>query len=153
MGTHSRAPEVVDAIYNLVDAAAPADVRVYDGPLADQDPADAIHIGYDADPDVLGDAVTSSQDWAGLGAKKRNETLTVACAIFLLDGAADIRAARIRGYGLLAVVEDAIHPAPSMGLSAPTWAGVTSSRLLYIPSEDTGLEVWLGFTITVQTRP
>lgn len=149
----SRAPAVVDAILGLVTAAAPADVRVFDGPLADGDPADAIHIGYDADPDVLGDAVTSSQTWAGLGAKRRDETVTVTGAIYLLNGAADMKAARVRGYQLLAVVEDAIHPAPSMGLSAPTWAGVTSSRLLYIPSEDTGLEVWLGFTITVQTRP
>lgn len=149
----SRAPAVVDAIYTLVDAAAPAGVRVFDGPLVDGDPGDAIHIGYDADPDSTGEAVTSTQEWAGLGAKKRDETVVVTGAIYLLNGAADPRAARVRGYELLAVVEDALHPLPALGLPPPTRAGVTSSRLFYIPSEDTGLEVWLGFTITVQTRP
>lgn len=157
MGFHSRAPEVVDAILALVTpavAAAAPDVRVFDGPVVDGDPADSIHIGWEADPDSTSDAITSSQDWAGLGAKRRNETLVITNAIGLLNGVADPQAARIRGYQLLAIVEDAIHQQPSMGLTfTPIWAGVTSSRLIYVPNDENGLEVWLVFQITVQTRP
>lgn len=148
----SRAPLILNTLVDLVTAGAPAGVRVFDGPLVDGDPADAIHLGWDADPDSVGEAVTTTQEWAGLGAKKRNETVTVTNAIYLRDGAADPKAARTRGYQLLAVVEDAIHPLPSMGLPPPSWAGVTGSRLMYLTTE-AGLEVWLGFTITVQTRP
>lgn len=148
----SRAPQVLDAILSRVRAAAPADVRVFDGPMVDGDPADAIHIGYNADPEATAQAVRATSAWAGLGAKKRDETIVVTGAIYLLNGAADVAAARVRGYALLAVVESAIHPDPAMGLPSPTRAGVTDSELIYVPVEETGLEVWLGFTITVQTR-
>lgn len=145
-------PAVVDAILAAVNTAAPDTVGVYDGPFVTGDTLDSIHIGYDADPDGEGEAGTSAQDWNGLGAKARNETLTVSCAVHLLRGDPNVKAARDRAYELLALVENAIHPAPSLGLTPPCQAGVTSHRLLYLHGEDIGFEVLLTFAITIQTR-
>lgn len=150
----SRVPVAVDALLRVVRSApglVDVDVAVYDGPVVTSDLRDAIHVGYDADPTGSADAVISEQQWAGLGANKRDETVTVTCAIYLVNGAADVKAARERGYALLAAVEDAIHGSPAMGLAPPTWAGVSSSRLIY-DLTDAGLEMWLGFTVTVRTR-
>jgi hypothetical protein len=152
MGFRSKVPVVLPALLTLVRAAPLTAVQIYDGPFATGDPSDAIHIGYDGDPDSDTEAVTSDQAWAGLGAKSRDETITITSAVYLLNGAADVATARARGYELLAAVEEAIHPLPAMGLTPPTWAGVTNSSLIYIPTATAGLELWLRFWITVRTR-
>ena len=152
MGSVSRMPVVVDAILAAVRAVAPVDVGVYDGPYVTGDTRAGIHIGYDADPEGDGVAGSSDQAWAGLGARARDENLTVTGAIHLVQGDADVKAARDRGYQLLGLVEAALHTAPSLGLTPPTWMGVASHRLAYLPGETVGLEVWLRFEIAVRTR-
>ena len=147
----SRAPLVVDAIITAVTAAAGA-VKVYDGPYVTGDTTEAIHIGYDADPDGSGEAVASDQAWAGLGARARDETLLVTNGIHVYQGDANVKAARDRAYQLLAIVENAIHTSPAMQLTPPTWAGVSSHRLVLLDDPQVGLEVWLTFQITVRTR-
>lgn len=147
----TRVPTVIDAILAVVNAAASDAVGVYDGPYVTGSSVDAIHIGYDANPDGDGEAAASDQQWAGLGAKARDETCAVTCAVHLLRGDLNVKAARDSAYALLALVEGAIHPAPAMGLAPPIQAGITSHRLVYVPS-DAGLEVWLPFVITVRTR-
>jgi hypothetical protein len=152
----SRAPEAVAALVTIatsVAASIPTPVvKAYDGPVATGDPSDAIHVGYDiTDPDG-GQAVDSTQEWAGLGAKKRDETLAIHSSIYLVNGAADVAAARARGYAILAAVEDTLHADPSMGLPPPTWGGVSAHQLAY-PLTEAGIEVWLKFTVTVRTRP
>jgi hypothetical protein len=37
-------------------------------------------------------------------------------------------------------------------MSAPTWMGVTSHRLVYVLDEEVGLQAWLPFVISVRTR-
>lgn len=146
-------PVVVDAILAAVRTLAPDGVAVYDGPFVTSDATEAIHVGYDADPEGSFDAGTSEQEWAGLGAKKRDETLQVSGACVISQGDSDVKAARDGAYALLGHVEDAIHPFPAVGVSPPTWAGVTSHRLLYLPDPNVGLQAVITWVITIRTRP
>lgn len=150
----SKAPAVVDAILTVVRAAA-GTIEVADGPIVSGEYDETICIGYDGDPEGSGEAYSSDQDWIGLGAKHRDETIRVNCAIHLALGDAGVgtvKAARDRAHVLLGIVEDAIHPAPSIGLSPPCWAGITSHRMLPILSAAVGLEAWIPFVITCRTR-
>lgn len=150
----TRTNEVVDALLAVVRAAPDlAGITVYDGPYVTGDVGDSVHIGYDADPEASGEAFSSDEGWAGLGAKKKDETVNIHCSVHVTNGDADTTAARTRAYELFGAVEDAIHrPSPSMGLSPPSWAAVASSRMFYVLTEEVGLEAWLTFTVSVRTR-
>jgi hypothetical protein len=146
----SRMPEAVDAIIGAVTPVTT--LAVYDGPVPTGDPGNAIYIGYNGNPEDEGEAGTSQQEWAGLGAKKRDENLTVTGAIVITNGDGNAKVARDAAYAQLTLVEGAIHPAPAVGMSAPTWMGVTSHRLVYVLDTEVGLQAWLPFVITVRTR-
>lgn len=154
MAPVSRMPEVVDAILARLAAAVPAGVAVWDGPIVTGDLRPAIHIGYDGDPAGEFEAGTSAQEWAGIGAKKRDETLTITGAVIAYQGGGvAMKEGRDAAYALLSLVGDCIHPLPSLGVQAPTWAGITSHALVYEPAENRGVEVRIEFEITVRTRP
>jgi hypothetical protein len=146
----SRMPEAVDAVIGAIGLATALPVR--DGPVLTADPGDAIYIGYNGNPEDEGEAGTSQQEWAGLGAKKRDENLTITGAVVCSNGDGDAKVARDAAYAQLALIEGAIHPSPSLGMSAPTWMGVTSHRLVYVLDEQVGLQAWLPFVISVRTR-
>lgn len=143
-------PEAVDAVIGAVALATT--LPVYDGPVPTGDPGNAIYIGYNGNPEDEGEAGTSQQEWAGLGAKKRDENLTITGAIVITNGDGNAKIARDAAYVQLALVEGAIHPSPAVGMSAPTWMGVTSHRLVYVLDEQVGLQAWLPFVISVRTR-
>lgn len=149
MGTVSKAPAVLAALLSIVDAAT--SVPVYDGPFVTGDPSDAIHIGYDGDPETETEAVTSGQRYKGAASKSRDEDLTIVNAIYLVNGAAETAVARARGYELLGIVETAITADPSLGLPPPCKAGVDSHSLVLVPTQ-AGVELWLRFWVVVNTR-
>jgi hypothetical protein len=133
-----------------VEAAVPADVVVWDGPAPSGDTRDAIHIGYDADPEGSAEAIFSERAANAFGPAQRGETVTVTCAAYALRGDGDTAAARTRIYALLDVLINAVETNPTLSIGASVTASVPSFRVLYVPSEQAGLEV-VG-TCTVEAR-
>lgn len=150
----SRAPAAVNALLSVLKAApALAGVPVFDGPVATDDYSDALFIGYDGDTHGERESVITDQQWAGLGAKKRTETITIICSAVAVSGDGTALDARTRVYNLMASVENTLRTDPSMAQTpTPFIAAVTAPRLLYDWLEMTGLQARLTFSVHIETR-
>jgi hypothetical protein len=149
----SRAPAAIDALAALF-AAAPglSGVEVVDGPTVTGDPLhEALFVGYDGDPDGAGEAVTFEQTWAGLGAKAKDETFAITCAVVAWGGDTAVREIRLRAFALLAEVENILRADPSVGLPPPTVVAMASGSLVQAQRQS-GMECRIPFQIAVQTR-
>lgn len=154
--TESRVPAVIDALTALFDAAPGlVGVKVLDGEPVTGDPLfEALFIGYDGDPDGDGESATFQQEWAGLGAKAKNEAITVTCAVVVWKGdtnAVARRARRLRVFELLGEVGAIMRADPSLGFPSPTIAAMASGQLFQRQHEG-GFEARIPFQIQVQTR-
>lgn len=152
----SRVPATVLALYNVVKAApaltsASPPVNVWDGPVVTGDPTDSVFIGYDGDPEGEFASVVGDEEWAGLGAKARDEQFEVVCSIVTLAGDGDIAAARARIYALFAGVTGVLRVDPSLGQAPPFVAAVKSPQLFIDPTPQ-GLQPRLVFHVAVKTR-
>lgn len=148
MGT-SRVPVTIDA---LVAAFRAAGLNTFDGPPITGDWSVAVFVGYDAGgEDSEFRAVTTTQSWASLGAKARNEEFSVFCGIAAVDGGGVTKVARDAAYSVMATVETVLRADPSLGQTPPFTIAVASGDLYQFPVES-GMECRLPFTISVVTR-
>lgn len=150
----SRAPAAVAALLSTLQAApALAGVPVFDGPVVTDDYRDALFIGYDGDTHGERESIVTDQQWAGLGAKKRTETITILCAAVAVSGDGTALDARTRAYALMAATENVLRADPSMAQTpTPFIAAVSAPRLLYDWLEMTGLQARLTFSVHIETR-
>lgn len=151
MGT-SRVPATLDRLVSLLGATT---LTVVDGPLVTDDPADAVYIGYDGDPD--GDFQTASpeQEWAGLGASRRDEEFDIHCAAVALVGDGLVKAARDAAYAQTAIVEATVRADPSLGLGPPTspvFVAEFRGGPVFTEPTPAGYQVRIVFNIHVRTR-
>ena len=128
-----------------------APARAYRGPFVTGDPADALFIGYDGDPAGDFRSVTADSEWAGLGARARNERFEVFCAITVLSGDGDVKIATDAAYVIHAAFEAALRADPDLNQSAPFTAAVTMGELFTMP-HPSGLQVRLAFNVRISTR-
>ncbi|MGH3672194.1 MAG: hypothetical protein ACRDSH_16430 [Pseudonocardiaceae bacterium] len=148
----SRAPAAVDALVAAVTAGLP-NSPVWDGPVPSGDYRDGVFIGYDGDPLGERESLASTQDWAGIGAKKRTETIDILCAVVAVDGDGVPKKARDAAYALLAAVENVLRADPSLAQTpTPFIAAVTTPRLLWDWLETAGLQARITFTVHIETR-
>lgn len=138
---------VFDGINKVVDILTAAGANVVDGPVVVGDTADFVFIGYDGDPDGDWSAAIISQDWAGIGTKKRNEFFDIVGAVVSRYSADDAKTARTRVQAQFTLVENAILADPSLGFAPPCVAGVNPIQLF---AEDG--QYRLPFVVRVQTR-
>ncbi|MEU0039108.1 hypothetical protein, partial [Streptomyces sp. NPDC006333] len=110
-----------------------------------------VFVGYDGDDE--GDFITAAtiQEWAGLGAKKKSETITLTAAVLIQRGSIDVRSCRIRTYEVLAAIEDVLRADPSLGFPTPTICALTESTFHTEQTPD-GVQGRLPFTVTCTTR-
>lgn len=132
-------------------AVAATGARVELGPVVTGDPSDTIWVGFDGDPDGEMQAGSRTSEWAGLGAKKRNETNTVTCAITALAGDGDVDAALTRIDAIFDAVENTLRSAPALAQTPPFVAAVADGAL-FMDVTAAGLEPRLVFTVTAQAR-
>ncbi|MBC3989334.1 hypothetical protein H8N00_10665 [Streptomyces sp. AC563] len=155
MATTSRVPAAVDALLAILRAApALAEVRIVDGPeptnLTDRR---RIHIGWS--PGAEG-AVELEQEFAGAGARRRDEQFDIACYAEVRAGGKDMAARRSDVFSLVAEVESALR-ATDVAPTAPTlagtvlWAELTTGNLTQLQTND-GALAGLGFTISCRAR-
>lgn len=144
----SRAPATITALVAAVGAVIEHTV---DGPMVSSDFTDAVFIGYDGNPrgDML--AVEETQEWAGLGQRRRGQDFAVICAATALSGEKNPSDARGRAYALLAQVEQVLRDNPALGFSPPFRAEIESGDL-FIDQLTNGIQARLVFRVHVVTR-
>ncbi|MGV4984515.1 hypothetical protein ACVB8X_13925 [Streptomyces sp. NRAIS4] len=153
MATSSRVPQLIDALVAVLQAAAGLDgVKVVDGPLvSDSAVSEFVFVGYDGDPEGEFMTAQTTQQWAGLGAKAKNEDITLTGAILVQRGGIDVKACRDRTFAIFAAVEAAVRADPSLGLGTPTVCSVSETSF-HTEQTDRGVQGRMPFTLTCSTR-
>jgi hypothetical protein len=110
----SRLPALIDYLVSLFKNAAtlgaappPNNVTVYDGQVITEDPENLILWVGMSDPSIPDQAAADfTQEWAALGRRGRNETVTIhCCAVGWGAGENSVAAARVAACGIVAAVE------------------------------------------------
>lgn len=111
-------------------------VRVYDGPTTTGEAAQLVlWVGIeDPDSDDPQQAAITEQTWAGLGAQRRDELLTVNCVAEAWDGADALPNTRDAAYGIVAAVENLLRADVYLGQNV-LFAGVSPEGLIQKTTE------------------
>jgi len=147
----SRLPALIDYLVTLFTSdvtlgQATPPVTIYDGPPTTLlDVPLKLYIGL-TDPDSTGGqpAGDSQQEWAAIGRRGRNETITIHCCAEAWSGVDDIRTQRVAVYGIIAAVEtllqadtssfggNALFPDPGMA-TGELWQNNASGATARVP--------------------
>lgn len=150
----SQIGTAIDRLVALFTAALPDGFLVADGPQTRFPTKEWAVVGGDGPIDEEEDAGRSSQKWAGLGAKVRDESIDIVCAIGSSTGASETSMAprRRRALELLAMVEAGLRADPGLsGFTTGGAAAVTDLALRY-PTNTNGIAAVLVFTINIPVR-
>lgn len=153
MSAPTRAPAAIDALVALAEGLPALEgVAISDGQTLDGGTAkDRLCIGWDGNDDGDNQAVASSQEWAGLGAKAKDESLIITCAVIAGTGNGDVKPMRDRAYEILGAFADGLRADPSLGFPPPTLAALRVGDL-FQEQTDRGPEARVVFQVGVQTR-
>lgn len=151
----STIPAAIDALVSILQASAGlSGVTVIDGPpTGDQSDTDYVYVGWQFEGDT---SVEMRQDFAHLGARKRDELFDILCSLDTWTGDTDVQARRARAFELLGAVEDALR-ATDAAPQAPTlngtvlWAHLTQGALMQRHTTD-GVQVGLNFRVSCRSR-
>lgn len=126
-------------------------VLVVDGPLLlDASRSNILFVGgQPSDPDMISPDATVEQDIATMS-KARDETLTVACELWVRAGDTDLSARRATAQAILAAVEGAIRPADTLGVTGVIFADLRAAQL-YQEQSRNGSSLKVPFTITIRS--
>ena len=157
----STVPTVLAALVTLFQNSASLGqatppVTVYDGPVTTADvPQLILWVGLDdPDADSAPTAASSVQEWAALGKRGRNETVTVECVAEAWSGVDDIATVRSSVYGIVAAVETVMQATDSTGLGGNILfpdPGVTGG-VLRQNNTTVGAVAQVGFQIILKAR-
>lgn len=149
----SRVPAAIDAVLALLDGSLSEGTVVIDGPtIVTTGATKQVYVGYDGDPDGDYVAASSDQDWASaLGTGRREETLTVACAVLVQNGAGNVKQARDDAYAVLGEVSDILRANVNLGFPAPSVAHLRNPGLHQYQT-NSGVEARITFEIALSTR-
>lgn len=139
-----------DGINTVVTILRTAGANVIDGPVVVGDTLDFVYIGYDGDPDGDWSAATIDQNWAGIGTKKRDESIDIVGAVVSRYSADDAQTARARVQAQFTIVENAILADPSLGLPGQVQYCIADVHPTQLFAESG--QYRLPFVIRVQTR-
>lgn len=153
MATSSRVPQLTDAFLAVLTAAAGLDgVKVVDGPLVSSTAANEfVFVGYDGDPSGEFQTAQTTQQWAGIGAKAKNEDIVLTGAVLVQRGDTDVKAVRDRTFAIFAEVESAVRADPALGLPPPTVCSISETSF-HTEQTDRGVQGRMPFTLTCSTR-
>lgn len=120
MTTTSAIPAAIDYLVKACRAAFGETARVFDGPhINDAELArqDLVWIGHNplTDVGIPEPVVTGDQSFATLGARSRDETFAIVCAIEHWSGSTDMQPTRAAAFALLARIEQLLRGTPASG--------------------------------------
>jgi hypothetical protein len=143
------------AASTLGTAATPVSIRC--GPELSGDFSQlALFVGVD-DPTLIeagsaATAATSNQTWVGMGARARDEDISIFCTAEAWSGETGTRAAMTAVYGIVAAVETLLAADVYLGGMALFQApGSTSHTLKWLQGND-GLAAHVSFRIDAKAR-
>ena len=144
----SRLPAAIDALLDTFGAVTQA----YDGPeaLPQVWPDELVIVGGTEDPDD--DTASASYEWAGLGAKKRNESGEITCALVVQRGDIDVKANRDRAFAVMADLEAAVVIDPTLGGAVTSGWFLPSSVTYSQRQNDRGSFARIVLTVSYQSR-
>lgn len=151
----SAVPAAIDALLGILRAAPGlSGVEVLDGPpVGDQAEADYVIVGWNPEDDQAADV---QQDFAGAGARTRDEDFQLHCVVDTWSGDTEVKPRRDRAFALLAAVEDALR-ATDAAPEAPTlngtvlWAHLTAGSLQQANTAQ-GVRARISFTVSCRAR-
>ena len=153
----SRVHTAINAIVAALNAApaVTSAATVYDGPFITGDsPPVAVHVGYDGDPG--GDMRATegwTQEWAGLGALRKDERFDVLCCVVAWTGDDDVAGMRAAAVGMASAVEDTLRSVLNIGLGLPQPTIAEYSQAdLFQEQGPGGMQARIPFTISIRTR-
>ncbi|WP_030764744.1 hypothetical protein [Streptomyces sp. NRRL F-2664] len=149
----SRVPAAVDALLELLQMAnGLTGVRVLDGPPTTNLANDWLSVGWQPDGD---NAVSLRQDFAGAGARQRDEEFSIHCYAESRAGGTDMAGRRRRVFEIVGEVETILRAsndrpeAPTLN-GAVLWAHLTTGDLVQVQAE--GSLAGLDFTVGCRAR-
>ena len=146
-------PGLIDALVAALQASSDlSGVNIVDGPLVSNSAANEwVFVGYDGDPGGEFQATSTQQDWAGLGAKAKNEEISLTCSVLVRSGSTSVKPLRDRAFQIFASVEAVLRADPALTLPPPTVCNIAEHG--FHPEQTAqGLQVRLPFTVTCTTR-
>lgn len=147
MSWQSRVPEVLDALVALWNATPELAGIVQDGPVPLESPDFAVlAVGHTStDEGTAAEGIVTPE---GLGPPPDREQATISNEIAVLNGANDIRAARLRAYDLLSAASQALVDDRRLG-GLVMRAHVQDVSLVQLQTAEQGALVRLAFTVAV----
>ena len=112
-------PDLIARLVTTFDSALPADVLVVDGDIVTGEPGTTLMVGWDDPDNERATSATSNQEWAGIGAKARNEDGEITCLVVALDGNSVMATARATAKAVTDAVENALRADPNLGGAVP----------------------------------
>jgi hypothetical protein len=145
-------PTVVSNIISQLGASANlSGVRIFDGIEVDASyPGDFIAIGHDGTDDGDVNAVSMTQTYDQIGAKKMFEDGSIDCFLASWNGTTNLSERRSRAFALMSAVDTAIRLDPSLGGSC-LFSGIAQNTTSYRQTT-AGVAVVISFTITYKAR-
>jgi hypothetical protein len=143
----SRVPDVVEAILEVLRAARPTGVLVWDGPVREGDTHDAWFVGHDPEAGAGGESATSERTRTGLADAMYSEIVTVPFGAYCRRDA--IKDARRRVYELLALAEAAIYASPNLDLPDVADMEISPTSQLFPWPSRGGVEVRIRSLVAV----
>ena len=159
MTVTSRLPALIDYLIALFTNAATLGqatpkVAVYDGQVITADPESLILWVGMSDPSVPNQQAASfTQEWAALGRRGRNETVTIHCCAVAWGGGDSLAVQRVAVFGIVAAVE-ALMQADSTQFGGNTLypaPGMTAGALTQLAT-DRGPAARVAFDLTFKNR-
>lgn len=144
----TRLDATIDALVALWTTAG---IDTVDGWVVSGDTGTRLYVGYDGDPEGDFKAADLDSEWAGLGAKKRDEAFDIVCAVVTRSGFRTPKEARDAALTVFHTASNALRANPSLGLSPPFTAAPVPGEL-YTPPGSTGAQGRLVFTVHIETR-
>src|SRR6266568_8675057 len=155
----SRVPALIDYLVGLFTSAATLGqavppVAVYDGQVITADPAPLILWVGMTDPSIPNsEAAGFAQEWAALGRRGRNETVTIHCCAVAWGGGNGLAVQRAAVFGIVAAVETLMQADTTQfgGNVLFPDPGVAAGALTQL-STDRGPAARVAFDLTFKSR-
>ncbi len=148
-------PAVIDWLVATFQASPLlAGVTVYDGPVTTgAAPQQVLWIGMQ-DPDAIAAPICaeSQQAWVGVGARQRDEFLTIHCVAEAWAGTTDVKTIRDQAYGIVAAVEQILQADPTLGGNVLFTDNTMPQRQLRQNNTENGQLARVYFTVKAKAR-
>lgn len=154
----TQIPAAIDKLVALFTTALGVDpeLTVADGPQVSFPTRKFAVVGGDGPVEEEEEAARAAQEWKGLGANIRDESIDVMCAVGASTGNADtsMKGVRDEATAMLTAIEGALRVEPGRSLNNFTTGGaaaVTEVTLRY-PTNSQGIAAVFVFTINIPVR-